>query len=71
MPLSHGVGKMPVLGFGTLIPDAAETIVATRARWKLNFNTSIVRNDIGTSAKGVRPCRQDSPLEGLRVKNSS
>jgi diketogulonate reductase-like aldo/keto reductase len=25
-PLNHGAGHMPVLGFGTLIPDAAATI---------------------------------------------
>src|SRR5579872_4827420 len=30
IPLSHGAGHMPVLGFGTLIPDAAATISATR-----------------------------------------
>jgi alcohol dehydrogenase (NADP+) len=30
VPLNHGGGQMPVLGFGTLIPDAAETIGATR-----------------------------------------
>ena len=30
LPLSHGAGRMPVLGFGTLIPDAAATISATR-----------------------------------------
>src|SRR5580698_1531590 len=30
LPLSHGAGSMPALGFGTLIPDAAETIRATR-----------------------------------------
>src|SRR6202161_139376 len=30
MPLSHGAGHMPALGFGTLIPDAAATISATR-----------------------------------------
>ena len=29
MPLNHGAGHMPVLGFGTLIPDAAATISAT------------------------------------------
>jgi alcohol dehydrogenase (NADP+) len=28
--LNHGVGQIPVLGFGTLIPDAAATITATR-----------------------------------------
>src|SRR5437868_12469061 len=30
MPLNHGDGHIPVLGFGTLIPDAAATISATR-----------------------------------------
>jgi alcohol dehydrogenase (NADP+) len=30
IPLSHGAGNMPALGFGTLIPDAALTITATR-----------------------------------------
>jgi aldehyde reductase len=30
LPLSHGSGFMPALGFGTLIPDAAVTISATR-----------------------------------------
>ena len=29
IPLNHGTGQMPVLGFGTLIPDAAVTIRAT------------------------------------------
>jgi alcohol dehydrogenase (NADP+) len=30
LPLNHGSGHMPALGFGTLIPDAAVTISATR-----------------------------------------
>jgi alcohol dehydrogenase (NADP+) len=30
IPLSHGAGHMPALGFGTLIPDPAVTITATR-----------------------------------------
>lgn len=30
MPLNNGSGHMPALGFGTLIPDAAVTITATR-----------------------------------------
>src|SRR6202166_4343085 len=30
MPLNHGAGHIPVLGFGTLIADAAATISATR-----------------------------------------
>ena len=30
IPLNHGGGGMPALGFGTLIPDAATTLSATR-----------------------------------------
>ncbi len=30
IPLAHGAGQMPALGFGTLIPDPALTITATR-----------------------------------------
>jgi len=30
IPLHEGAGYMPALGFGTLIPDAAVTITATR-----------------------------------------
>src|ERR1700726_1620720 len=37
MPLSHGAGHMPVLGFGTLIPDAAATISAARDALEAGF----------------------------------
>ena len=37
MPLNHGNVHMPVLGFGTLIPDAAETISATRDALEAGF----------------------------------
>src|SRR6202790_4102613 len=37
MPLNHGAGHMPVLGFGTLIPDAAVTISATRDALEAGF----------------------------------
>jgi diketogulonate reductase-like aldo/keto reductase len=30
LALNHGGGRMPALGFGTLIPDSATTISATR-----------------------------------------
>jgi len=30
IPLNHGAGEIPALGFGTLIPDPAVTITATR-----------------------------------------
>lgn len=37
LPLRHGAGRMPVLGFGTLIPDAATTISATRGALEAGF----------------------------------
>jgi len=37
MPLNHGGGHMPALGFGTLIPDAAVTKTATRDALEAGF----------------------------------
>ncbi len=37
IPLNHGAGHMPALGFGTLIPDAALTISATRDALEAGF----------------------------------
>ena len=37
LPLNHGDGQMPALGFGTLIPDAAVTITATRDALEAGF----------------------------------
>jgi alcohol dehydrogenase (NADP+) len=37
MPLNHGAGHIPALGFGTLIPDAAVTISATTAALEAGF----------------------------------
>jgi alcohol dehydrogenase (NADP+) len=37
MPLHDGAGQMPALGFGTLIPDAAVTISATRDALEAGF----------------------------------
>jgi alcohol dehydrogenase (NADP+) len=37
IPLNHGGGQLPALGFGTLIPDRAETITATRDALEAGF----------------------------------
>src|ERR1700723_1487464 len=37
IPLNHGAGDMPVLGFGTLIPDAATLTSAVRAALEAGF----------------------------------
>jgi len=37
IPLKHGAGNIPALGFGTLIPDPAVTITATRDALEAGF----------------------------------
>ena len=37
LPLNHSAGRMPALGFGTLIPDPAVTISATRGALEAGF----------------------------------
>src|SRR3984957_19286871 len=37
IPLSHGAGRIPALGFGTLIPDPALTISATKDALEAGF----------------------------------
>jgi Aldo/keto reductase family len=37
IPLNNGAGHMPALGFGTLIPDAAATLAATRDALEAGF----------------------------------
>jgi alcohol dehydrogenase (NADP+) len=37
LPLNNGSGSMPALGFGTLIPDAAVTLTATRDALEAGF----------------------------------
>src|ERR1700680_4429872 len=66
MPLGHGAGHIPVLGFGTLIPDAAATISATRDALEAGFRhfdcAERYRNErevgealqVGLAAGGIR-----------------
>ena len=49
IPLTNGSGAIPVVGFGTLIPDHAATREPPRPRWKWVFDISIARN--GTAMK--------------------
>jgi alcohol dehydrogenase (NADP+) len=37
MPLNDGMSQIPALGFGTLIPDRAETVIATRSALHAGF----------------------------------
>src|SRR3984885_11353939 len=54
MPLNHGAGHMPVLGFGTLIADAAVTMSATRDALDAgfrHFDCAIAREDVFVTTK--------------------
>jgi diketogulonate reductase-like aldo/keto reductase len=37
LPLNHGSGAMPALGFGTLIPDPVKTKQATKTAMEVGF----------------------------------
>jgi hypothetical protein len=51
MPLHHGAGHRPVLGFGTLISDASATIAAPETRWTPDLDTSTLRSFRAQSAR--------------------
>ncbi len=46
MPLRHGARHVPVLGFGTLIPDAAATISDTKDALEVGFRHFHLRGTI-------------------------
>src|SRR6266481_697852 len=57
IPLSHGAGHMPALGFGTLIPDAAVTITATRDALEAGFRHFDCAERYGNEREVGRTCR--------------
>src|ERR1700751_4032561 len=69
IPISHGSGHMPALGFGTLIPDAAGTIRATRGALQAGFrhfdcaerygNEREVGNALQVGLAAARMARED------------
>jgi hypothetical protein len=44
--LNHGSGAIPVVGFGTLIPDRVATKQATKTALEVGFDISIALNDM-------------------------
>jgi pimeloyl-ACP methyl ester carboxylesterase len=68
IPLNHGAGHMPALGFGTLIPDAAVTITATRDALEAGFRHFDCAERYGNEREVGRALRQDLPREGSRAK---
>jgi hypothetical protein len=68
MPLNNGAGHMPALGFGTLIPDAAVTITATRDALDAGFRHFDCAERYRNEREVGGRYRQDLPLMGSRAK---
>ena len=54
LPLNHGVGHMPALGFGTLIPDKVVTISCDQRRTGSRISTLRLCRAISERARGRR-----------------
>ena len=63
--LGDGAGRMPALGFGTLIPDAASTVAATRDALEAGFRHFDCaerygnEREVGTALQAGRIARED------------
>jgi alcohol dehydrogenase (NADP+) len=65
IPLSHGAGRMPALGFGTLIPDAAVTITATRDALEAGFRHFECAERYGNEREVGRALQAGLAAEGI------
>src|SRR5271163_998148 len=65
IPLSHGAGSMPALGFGTLIPDAALTITATRDALDAGFRHFDCAERYGNEREVGRALQAGSAAGGI------
>jgi hypothetical protein len=63
IPLTHGCGAMPAVGFGTLIPDPLATQQATKTALEVDFGISSALNGIGMKRPLVMRCRKCSRRE--------
>jgi alcohol dehydrogenase (NADP+) len=65
IPLSHGAGQMPALGFGTLIPDAALTITATRDALDAGFRHFDCAERYGNEREVGKALKEGLAAEGI------
>src|ERR1700733_10064141 len=65
IPLSHGAGLIPALGFGTLIPDAALTITATRGALEAGFRHFDCAERYGNEREVGRALQAGLAAEGI------
>lgn len=66
--LSHGAGRMPALGFGTLIPDPALTITATRDALDAGFRHFDCAERYGNEREVGKALQAGLAAGGLRVE---
>lgn len=72
IPLTHGTGQMPALGFGTLIPDAAVTITATAAALEAGFRHFDCAERYGNEREvGQAESSSDNRKSGFHPKTKS
>ncbi len=60
IPLNHGSGAIPAVGFGTLIPIPSPPGKRPRRHWRQDFAISMPRSAIATKMPSARPCRRCS-----------
>ena len=65
IPLNRGAGRIPALGFGTLIPDAALTITATRDALEAGFRHFDCAERYGNEREVAKALRRDLPRTGI------
>ena len=68
IPLNNGAGHIPALGFGTLIPDAAVTISATRDALEAGFRHFDCAERYRNEREVGEALQAGLRLEGLRAK---
>src|SRR5579871_4396600 len=65
-PLAHNSGQLPALGFGTLIPDHAETITATRDALLAGFRHFDCAERYGNEREVGQALKEGLAAAGLR-----
>ena len=65
IPLNHGTGRIPALGFGTLIPDSAATITATRDALKAGFRHFDCAERYGNEREVGEAFQAGLPADGI------
>ena len=71
IPLTHGSGQMPVIGFGTLIPDPAVTRTITGEALEIGYRHFDCAERYRNEREVGEALQAGSSAGGLRAKTSS